>query len=165
MLSYDDKRWRALRGGYRTQFDPRPLLLKLERGEDLDATWRELWNELHHQGDVGEASYAAVPHLVRIVRKRKSRLWNTFALVAIIELARGERKNPEVPVWMKTEYLRAIQELAKIGASELIRAKEPEEVRAILSILAISRGARTYGRCLINYSEEEWLDLETRAFE
>jgi hypothetical protein len=69
MLSLDDKRWQNLEGGYRTQFDPRPSLSKLDTSNDTTAAWRDLWEGLHHQGDVGEASYAAVPHLARIYRK------------------------------------------------------------------------------------------------
>jgi hypothetical protein len=61
MLDLDDKRWEDLKGGYRIRFDPRPLLLKLESGTDSEVVWRELWGGLYHQGDVGEASYAAVP--------------------------------------------------------------------------------------------------------
>ena len=77
MLSLDDNRWNNLTGGYRIQFDPRPLLAKLESGRDTATNWHELWDELHHQGDVGEASYASVPHLVRIHRKWGLVDWNT----------------------------------------------------------------------------------------
>lgn len=163
MLSLDDKRWSDLKGGYRTQFDPRPLLSALETGKDNTAVWHELWEELHHQGDVGEASYAAVPHLVRIYRQRGVVDWNTYAIVAIIELARGRGENPQVPEWLEDGYNRAIQELAEIGAAEVLRAKDLEDVRAILSIIAISKGARTHAKFLLEYSAEELLDLETRA--
>jgi len=57
-------------------------------------------NSAHHQGDVGEASYAAVPHPVRIYHKRAVIDWKTYAIVAVIELARDERKNPEIPQWL-----------------------------------------------------------------
>jgi len=66
MLDLNDKRWAEMKGGYRAPFDPRPLLAQIETGKKLDETWYELTGELFHQGDVGEASYAAVPHLVRI---------------------------------------------------------------------------------------------------
>jgi hypothetical protein len=161
MLGIDDKRWSNLQGGYRTQCDPRPLLARLEAGKDTEAVWHALWEELHHQGDVGDASYAAVPHLVRIHRRRGAVNWNTYAIVAIIELARGQRENPEVPEWLEKEYFGAIRELAEIGSAEVLRAKEPEDIRAILGIIAIAQGARTHGRFLLEYSEEELLDLES----
>jgi hypothetical protein len=162
MLSLDDIRWNDLKGGHRTRFDPRPLLLTLEAAHDVKTVWRELWNELHHQGDVGEASYAAVPHLVRIYRQSRSVDWNTYAIVAVIELARGKGKNPQVPEWMAGSYSSAIDELSQIGAIEILRATNLEDVRAILSILAIAKGARTHARFLIEYSEDELLDIESR---
>ena len=125
----------------------------------------ELWEELHHQGDVGEASYAAVPHLVRIHSKRRLDEWNTYALVAVIELARGKGKNPKVPEWLKEEYFSAIQDLAKLGSTEILQAKDPEDVRAILSIIALAKGARTHARFLLEYSEEEMIAFERRVQE
>jgi len=162
MLSLDDNRWNNLTGGYRIKCDPRPLLAKLESEQNSETAWHELWEELHHQGDVGEASYASVPHLVRIHRKSGVADWNTYAIVAIIELARKEGNNPEVPKWLEEDYHRAIRELAEIGAAEISHAEEPEEVRAILSVIAIAKGLRTHGRFLVKYSEDELLDIESR---
>jgi hypothetical protein len=163
MSSFDDKRWSDLKGGYRTKFDPRPLLTKLETGKDTETVWHALWEGLHHQGDVGEASYAAVPQLVRIHRRRGVADWNTYAIIAIIELARGQGANPEVPEWLEKEYFGAIRELAEIGSVEVLSAKAPEDICAILGILAIAQGARTHGRFLVEYSEEELLNLESHV--
>jgi hypothetical protein len=66
MLGFDDERWNHLTGGYKIPFDPRPSLRKLESQQDTPTAWEELWEQLHHQGDVGDASYAAVPELVSI---------------------------------------------------------------------------------------------------
>jgi len=161
MLSLDDKRWSQLKGGYRMPFDPRPLLAKIEAGEALAEVWHELWGELYHQGDVGDASYAAVPQLVRIYRSRGVIDWNTYAIVAIIELARGQGQNPAVPQWLDAEYFDALHNLAEIGSREILRAENIEDARAILSILAMTKGARTHARFLVNYSDEELLDLES----
>ena len=76
MLSFDDERWKHLMGGYKIPFDPRPSLRKLENQQDAASAWEELREELHHQGDVGNASYAAVPELVRIHRCGAAADWN-----------------------------------------------------------------------------------------
>jgi hypothetical protein len=68
MLSLDDPRWQQLCGGYKVPFDPRPLLAELERDPSAK-NWGLLTEELFHQEDVGEASYAAVPQIVRIALK------------------------------------------------------------------------------------------------
>jgi hypothetical protein len=104
MLNIDDQRWEKLLGGYRRPYDPRSALAKLRSGTNDAMVWEELWNELHHQGDVGEASYAAVPHLVSIYGKRPSADWNVYAIVAIIELARKHGSNPDVPTWLDSSY-------------------------------------------------------------
>jgi hypothetical protein len=47
-----------------------------------------------------------------------------------------------VPKWLDEDYLQAIRDLAVVGAVEVLRTKNPEEIRAMLSILAISADAR-----------------------
>jgi hypothetical protein len=165
MLSLDDQRWQDLEGGYRIRFDPRPLFSELETNKNVKATWHELWEGLHHQGDVGAASYAAIPHLVRIYRRGGVIDWNTYAIVAVIELARDHGRNPKVPKWLEDDYFQAIRDLAEVGAVEVLQTKNPDEMRAILSILAISAGARTHARFLIDYSAEELLEMKRLASE
>ena len=143
-------------------FDPRPLIKRLETEVDTSQVWRELWDELHHQGDVGEASYAAVPLLVESYRKRRGPEWSTYVLVAIIELAREEGNNPEVPEWIADDYFRAIPSLAEIGISELPSTEDTYKIRAILSVIAISKGLRTHGKFLLNYSDEELMEIESQ---
>ncbi len=159
MLNIDDKFWQELTGPYKTPLDPRPLLTRLEGGE-ATMIWPELWNELHHQGDVGTASYAAVPQLVRIYRQLGIIDWNVYAIVAVIELARDRPQNPKVPKLFERDYFRAIHELARIGEGELGRTEDPETVRAILSVIAISKGLRVHGRFMIAFSEDELLEMD-----
>ena len=162
MPSFDDERWNDLTGGYKTLFDPRPSLRKLETQQEVATAWEELWEELHHQGDVGPASYAAVPELVRIHRNAIVAEWNLYAMVAIIELARTESQNPEVPNWLHEDYFRSIQELAEMGTKDILFAGESETKRAILSIIAIAIGLRIHGKFLVEYSEDELLRMELR---
>jgi hypothetical protein len=160
MLGFDDERWDHLTGGYKTPFDPRPSLRKLETQRNTAAAWEDLWEELHHQGDVGDASYAAVPELVRIHRNGSAADWNLYGIVAIIELARTEPQNPEVPDWLRDDYFRSLQELAQMGTKAILSADESEAKRAILSIIAIAKGLRSHGKFLVTYSEDELLELE-----
>jgi hypothetical protein len=103
--------------------------------------------------------------MVRIYRKRGIFDWNTYAIVAVIELARDDGKNPKVPKWLEDENFQSIRDLAEVGAVKVLQTKNPEEIRAILSILAISAGARTHAKFLINYSAEELLEMERLASE
>ena len=76
-------------------------------------------------------------------------------MVAIIELARTESRNPEVPEWLRDDYFRSIHELAQIGTKDILSADESETKRAILSVIAIANGLRTHGKFLVAYSEDE----------
>lgn len=163
MISLEDARWSKMTGGYKMPFDPRPLLRRLETEQDTARVWQELWEELHHQGDVGDASYAVVPFLVRIYRERGVIDWNTYAIVATIELARTEAKNPDVPEWIAEDYFQAIRNLAEIGTKEIMQAEAADDVCAILSVIAIEKGLRTHGKFLVNYSEAEMIDIESRV--
>ena len=163
MLNLDDKRWTELKGGYRVPFDPRQLLRRLESGTDIQRCWQELWQELYHQGDVGEASYAAVPHLVRIYQNRGKIDWNTYAIVTSIELARYVGKNPDVPSWLLQGYEDAINSLAMTGLGELPHANEKESIRSILAVIAIWKEVRTYARIIIDFSEDELNELENKG--
>jgi hypothetical protein len=162
MLSLDDPRWTTLKGGYRTPFDPRPLLKKLHYGDNDEPTWRELWDELHHQGDVGESSYAAVPLIVQAGRNRNVLNWNFYAIVAIIELARTAPGNPEVPTWLAEDYYPAIQELSLIGNRQLAQATDADTVRSILSVIALAKGLRMHAKFLIEYSDDELREIESK---
>jgi len=163
MISLEDSRWLNMTGGYKAPLDPRPLLKRLGTDSDTTEVWQELWNELHHQGDVGDASFAAVPFLVRISHERGVIDWNTYAIVAIIELARTEGKNPDVPEWIAEDYFQAIRKLAEIGTKEVMQAEAADDVCAILSVIAIEKGLRTHGKFLVNYSEAEMIDIESRV--
>jgi len=160
MFSLDDDRWTLLTGGYKCPFDPRPALAKLSNRQDEAAAWEELWEELHHQGDVGPASYAAVSELVRIHRNGIAADWNLYAMVAIIELARTGSQNPEVPDWLREDYFRSIRELAEMGTKDILSAEESEAKRAILSVIAIATGLRTHGKFLVEYSDDELQEME-----
>jgi hypothetical protein len=147
--------------GYGVPYDPSAALQRLRDGKDAAAAWEELWRELYHQGDVGPGSYATVPELVAIHRQRGISDWNTFALVATIELARDNphRHNPGVPDSMRHTYDGALRELADVAVQELPAATEPELIRSILAMIAVQKGARVYARLLLEFDEDEVLDL------
>src|SRR3954465_9147771 len=111
MLSLDDPRWQQLCGGYRIPFDPRPLLAEIERDPYIK-NWGLLAEELVHQGDVGDASYAAVPQIARIALTRFPLDTNALTLVTVIEIARWSQGSLPIPDWLTNEYELAIERLA-----------------------------------------------------
>jgi hypothetical protein len=163
VFAFDDPRWAELHGGYRIPYDPRNALRSLAEGRNVDAAWKELWNELHHQGDVGEASYAAVPELVRVHAERGIADGNTYALVAIIEDARQNPKNPELPSWLKDSYTDALNRLAVLGLHDFRAATDETLVVSIIAVLAMAKGQSLLGRLAIYFTDDERRELLAKA--
>jgi hypothetical protein len=149
MLSLTDPVWSELQGGYRTPYDASKALTRMERGESV---WDELWRELHHQGDIGVASYAAIPQLVRISEARRDTDWNLYALVATIEIERHRSNNPPLPDWLARSYESAWDALVKLALSDLAAGPDALTLRCALSVVALGRGDLKLG-ALLNYIE------------
>jgi hypothetical protein len=153
-----DPKWEALKGGYRIPYDPRPVLSKLASGSGVREAWEELWNELHHQGDVGEASYAAVTALVDLYSSGRHPDWNLFALSATIEIERHRKGNPPLPEWLREDYERAWRKLAELALAKLREDDvDPDTLQSALAVLAIAGGALKLG-AMINHLDSSELD-------
>ena len=163
MLPLDDPRWPTLLGGRSVPYDPRGAFRQLEAGE-VDAGWGDLWDGLHHQGNVNQASFASVPHLVRIQLQRGRLDWNPYALVATIELARDAPENPPMLEWLRPSYDAALEDLFALAIREFSRAASPTEAQALLSVLALSKGDRRRARILLVYTDDE-LDEMTEMYD
>lgn len=152
MISLDDVRWREFEGGYRVRYDASLALRSLRDGENV---WDELWTELHHQGDVGIASYAAVPQLVTIVAGLAFRDWNFYGLIATIETERHRKGNPPLPDWLTQSYQDAWTKVLEIAASDLARKCDEFTLQAILAVLALAKGELKLGALLSTVDSSE----------
>jgi hypothetical protein len=153
-----DPKWEALEGGYRIPYDPRPVLTKLASGIEVSDAWEELWNELHHQGDVGEASYAAVTALVDLYSSGRQPDWNFFSLSATIEIERHRKGNPPLPQWLSEDYQDAWRKLAELASAKLrVGEVDSDTLQSALAVLAISRGDLKLG-AMINHLDSSELD-------
>jgi hypothetical protein len=95
LLPLDDPKWKEYRGGYnRAVNDLVPFLAKLQSLDMSEEDWNILWDDLHHQGDVGEASYAVVPYLAEYAKSASQIAWHAFGFAAVVELERTEHDNP-----------------------------------------------------------------------
>ncbi len=157
-MHLDDERWTRLKGSYGQPYDPRGAIQRLS---DNDASaWEELWQELHHQGDVGEVSYAAIPALVRVHAARGVADWNTYALAATIEEARQNPKNPPVPDWLRADYEAGWRDLETNGLRELPAASDNELIDSIIAALALTKGRLTLARVAMLTEDERQAMLD-----
>ncbi len=159
MLDLEDGRWSTLSGGYRLPFDARPPLRQLAQESDSESAWSALSEELYHQGDVGEASYAAVPFLVDNCIDSSQPSWRLLALVSFVEVARTAPGNPPLPAWLEHDYHAAIESLALLSLTRLRHQNGTEELRGMLCVIALWKGLRTYADALLSYDEDELRDL------
>ncbi|MET3981142.1 hypothetical protein ABIB62_003781 [Mucilaginibacter sp. UYP25] len=124
-LDLNDPNWERLEGGYKgPSYDASIALRQLQGVSSLKQAkpiFDELWNNLHHQGDIGVASLYAVPHLVRIAKDKGLIDWNVLGLVTLIEVQRS-KCNLTIPSKLKNEYEAAIGDLSVLSTSVLTQS-------------------------------------------
>lgn len=157
MVNLNSNIWSSLEGGYKQPYDASVPLRKLEAAgtaSEVAVLYEELWNELHHQGDVGIASYLAVPHLVRIARDKKLFDWNLLGLCCTIEQQRHQEGNPALPVEFTTEYMAALSDLSQLVLENFKGDMNDELMRTALSALATCSGRITLGKAILEMSDD-----------
>ena len=113
--------WSTLDHAYGRADDIPKLLLTVEADASPKTSydqepWFSLWSALCHQGDVFSASFAAVPHLLRIAKTAVGPCaWDLLGLPVSIELARV-RSGQKVPTELAADYQLALHELPEIVA-------------------------------------------------
>ncbi|MDP9316695.1 MAG: hypothetical protein M3R24_38545 [Chloroflexota bacterium] len=161
MLPLDDPRWQTYEGGYRIRYDVSAALKRLFQHGATPELWDELWHQLHHQGDVGAASYAAVPYLLEYARHSDKLDWNSFGLISTIELARPH--NPAVPEELADAYFTAIRTIPVVVGTHVDQDWDALATQTIVSCIALARGQRVLGRVYLQLSEDaakQWLTGE-----
>ena len=157
-MDLSDKRWVGLRGGYRIPYDPRPTLANLLRNPGLGQLWSALWEDLYHQGDVGVASFAAIPTIVKIASLDRSGNWNPYALAVTIEQARHSRSNPELPTWLTSTYEEAWGILFGCALKLIEHTKDENAIASAISVIAMHKGQRNLARLAL-CTENERLEM------
>jgi hypothetical protein len=122
--------------------------------------WDELWDNLHHQGDVGDASYAAVPLMIQACAS-SPRNWNFYGLIAIIESERHRGVNPPVPDWLMPAYQFALVRARDLAFSDLANGTDRSTLRSAMAVVALAAGDRELGTLLARIDPTEiakWLE-------
>lgn len=159
LLPLDDPRWATYRGGYnRAPYDVVPLIRRLHREGTSDLFWELVWVELHHQGDVGEASYALVPYLVEYQSRQRELDEQVFHYCVVVELAQPENKNPPIPPEFEFSYAMAIRKLPVIGAELLRRGCQEAVVMGVAAATALAAGHRVLARAYMDFGRCDALE-------
>lgn len=165
MLPLDHDLWKQLDGGYRARFDASEVLADLHAGKPREEIWELLWDELHHQGDVGDASYAAVPHLLHWLEHADTLEWNPIALIAVIENRRTANPAPREEI--APGYFDAIQRSPEVLAKHPTHPWSDEVTAAAIWLISEAKGNPNYGQFLDYFDLAEAQDWvrENNVFE
>ncbi len=167
MIELDDPRWQKLSHAYGSAADIPELLRDLasatgpKSGYDCEP-WFTLWSSLCHQGDVYDASYAALPHIVEIACNATRPVdFSFFQLPAAIEIGRHSGKGPPVPADLANAYGDAVSRLTECVA--LHRHEDWDELTLLsaASALAVAKGHHRIAEAISNLDD----DLITRLIE
>lgn len=142
-LPLDSRRWGELEHAYGDAADIPALLRQLDTtpgADDEQEPWFSLWSALAHQGDVNEASFAAVPHVVRaLARAPLEADTNYLQFPAVVEIAR-QHKQITVPPDLHDAYFGALKALPGLIAQAAGRDWDDGFLACALAALAAAKG-------------------------
>lgn len=111
-------------------------------------------DNLHHQGDIGLASYLSVPQLVTICIDKKSFDWNFVGLCVVIEHCRQTEHNPKLPTEYYDYYFNALKKLEKYLLENFKSINDPTTLRLSLALFATLSGQVDLGKAIENMDED-----------
>ena len=156
-MDLDNKIWSTLEGGYKIPYDASIVLKQLKSSVDnkiIDSGFKDLWDNLHHQGDVGIASYLSVPEIVTICVDKKSFDWNFIGLCLVIEHCRLSEHNPKLPEQFQNEYFNALNRFEEYLLANFKLIKDPTALRLALALFATLSGQPDLGKSIENLDED-----------
>ena len=111
-------------------------------------------NELHHQGDVGIASYLAVPHLAGIAKIRGFYNWNLLGICSTIEQQRHSGNNPVLPEQYFEYYMNGLNTLKEFVLENINKHTDDTTFRLALSTLAVCSGQTKLSKAIAELEPE-----------
>ncbi|WP_445370110.1 hypothetical protein ACH518_00430 (plasmid) [Methylomonas sp. HW2-6] len=143
LLSLESSRWSELQHAYGQASDIPGLLKQLAEvpdSSDDKEPWFSLWSSLAHQGDVYTASFAAVPHVVKVLASSPLKAEFTyFQFPAWVEICR-KKNGISVPEDIAPSYFNALSRLPALVAAASAREWDETFLACALSAIAASKG-------------------------
>ena len=156
-MDLENKIWKTIDGGYKIPYDASVPLKKLQTTSDqkmINEIFEELWENLHHQGDVGFASYLSVPILITTCIEKKSVDWNFIGLCLVIENRRQADRNPILPAEFNGLYFDALKQFEQYLLTNFKNIKDSTALRLTLAFFATVNGQADLGRAIENLDED-----------
>ena len=156
MLALSSPRWSDLRHAYGSASDVPSWLVALQSlpssGGEAEP-WFSIWSALAHQGDVFDASYAAVPHVVAALSTAPEKADQSFfQFPAWVEICRA-KGGPEIPSDLSEPYFVALSRLPAL-ASRVTPPCEPGLLVCCLAAVAVANGQVGIAECVLELSPD-----------
>jgi hypothetical protein len=152
MIPLDSPRWSELNHAYGSAGNIPALLAQLDSFPSSaggNEPWFSLWSALCHQEDVYPASFAAVPHIVRVLASDPMRAdVSFFQLPACIEMARARVDFP-IPADLRQPYAEALQRLPVLVGAAAARRWEEDFLCGALAAVAAAKGFPSVARAAL----------------
>jgi len=166
-MTLKDTVWSGLEGGYRTIYDASIPLERLEKTSDpneSDEIWAELWNELHHQGDVGLASYLALPQIIRIGKLKNIFDLNLLGLCLVIEQQRVLGNNPSLPIEFELYYKQGLEDMYLYTMDSIKKDLDKSTFTYAIAALATCKGLTKLGKAIMEMEDTDFLEEFLQQF-
>jgi hypothetical protein len=99
-----------------------------------------IWSALAHQGDVYSASFAAVPHIVRVLATASAAASFVYLqFPAWVEICRQRHKLAD-PGGLTSDYFEALKMVAGLVCAASVRQWDSDFLKCALSVIAVSKG-------------------------
>jgi hypothetical protein len=157
VLNLDSPRWSELRHAYGSARNIPVLLRALQSlpAASGDAEpWFTLWSALAHQGDIFDASFAAVPHVVEAMARDPLKADSSYLqFPSWVEICRV-KNGVEVPEDLHAAYFAALARLPALVAAAAAREWEEGFLRCALAALGVAKGQTVIGEASLELSPE-----------
>ncbi len=161
MIDLNHDIWQELKGGQDTLFDASIVLKKLQEANDpkeINQVLKELWQGLHHEGNLGMASYFALPALVKIAREKKIFNWLFLLICSTIEQQRHLKDNPQLPASLVKYYNQGLDNLKLYVLENMQNEHNKLTQTTALATLATCNGQPKLGKAIQELNDSYVLD-------
>jgi hypothetical protein len=157
VLSLDSPRWSELRHAYGPASNIPALLRALQalpaQSGDTEP-WFTLWSALAHQGDVYDATFAAVPHVVEAMARDPLKADSPYLqFPSWVEICRA-KNGAQVPEDLQSAYFSALARLPILVAAASARQWDEGFLRCALAALAVAKGQPIVGEASLELTPE-----------
>ena len=157
MLKLKNTDWHPLLDKSILQLEVYKLVNELQSAqnfETIDEIWKDIWKNLHNQGDVSIQSYLSLPQIVNIYIHKKLYDENLLNFCNIIEQQRRLGINPELPAEHENYYYNGLNLLKSYAISQLKTPLNETLFTLTLALIANCNGNVMLGKSIFELKDE-----------